>query len=308
MTSHHHSELTNLLDRVLDLLEADRGIDAIDILCQELSCVNADVGEQRFRDEIIPACRSHRLFSVIQQDPYSARAFHKPRGYAGDAVMLDFVYDGNPPADVTALGKAVFLGTTRTTNGLSVLHRRNYLSQLVNDVSRQVSGARVCSLAAGHLREAAGVSAIQHCGLQEWLAIDQDGESLEVVQRDYHSPTLRTLKASVVDLIRGKLELQPYDLIYSAGLFDYLNDRLAAKTADAMFRLVRPGGRLVISNFTPESAGRHFMQAFMDWELIYRDHSDMLRLTETLPESNLQWANVEADPYRNIAYLTVLRN
>ena len=30
------------------------------------------------------------IFALCQEDPYTRRAFEKPRGYAGDAVMLDF--------------------------------------------------------------------------------------------------------------------------------------------------------------------------------------------------------------------------
>src|ERR1700737_1086687 len=37
-------------------------------------------------------CRQHPLMKLLQQDPLTSRAFTKPRGYAGDAVMMDMVY------------------------------------------------------------------------------------------------------------------------------------------------------------------------------------------------------------------------
>src|SRR5258706_2028603 len=34
----------------------------------------------------------HELRHAIYQDPMTMRAFEKPRGYAGDAVMMDYLY------------------------------------------------------------------------------------------------------------------------------------------------------------------------------------------------------------------------
>src|SRR6185369_13041245 len=42
--------------------------------------------------EFASGIRSHELWDVFCQDPLTRRAFEKPRGYAGDAVMMDFVY------------------------------------------------------------------------------------------------------------------------------------------------------------------------------------------------------------------------
>ncbi|HEX6984701.1 MAG TPA: hypothetical protein VF170_04960, partial [Planctomycetaceae bacterium] len=44
-------------------------------------------GEDRWRSAVA-TCRAHALHGLIQQDPFTSRAFTKPRGYAGDAVML----------------------------------------------------------------------------------------------------------------------------------------------------------------------------------------------------------------------------
>ena len=65
-------------------------------------------------------CRGHLLQELVQQDAFTARAASKPRGYAGDAVMMDFIYRGTPPAGTTVLGADVFLATTCAGIGLSM--------------------------------------------------------------------------------------------------------------------------------------------------------------------------------------------
>src|SRR4051812_11537217 len=42
--------------------------------------------------EFIEQCQTHPLMKVLHQDPFTFRAFSKPRGYAGDAVMMDYIY------------------------------------------------------------------------------------------------------------------------------------------------------------------------------------------------------------------------
>ena len=40
----------------------------------------------------VEAIRHHPVWNVIKQDPFVRRAAEKPRGYPGDAVMIDFIY------------------------------------------------------------------------------------------------------------------------------------------------------------------------------------------------------------------------
>jgi len=38
------------------------------------------------------ACLQDPVCNLLYQDPFTYRAFSKPRGYAGDAVMMDYIY------------------------------------------------------------------------------------------------------------------------------------------------------------------------------------------------------------------------
>jgi extracellular factor (EF) 3-hydroxypalmitic acid methyl ester biosynthesis protein len=72
-------------------------------------------------------------------------------------------------------------------------------------------------------------------------------------------------------------KLAQCDLIYSAGLYDYLDDKVAKKLSATLFDALKPGGRLVLTNFLKDTHDIGWGEAMMDWFLIYRDQADIER-------------------------------
>jgi hypothetical protein len=58
------------------------------------------------------ACLDHPVRNLLHQDPFTYRAFSRPRGYAGDAVMMDYIYGlgeaTEAAREATPLGRAIF--------------------------------------------------------------------------------------------------------------------------------------------------------------------------------------------------------
>ncbi len=72
-----------------------------------------------------------------------------------------------------------------------------------------------------------------------------------------------------------------------------------------MFNMLAPGGTMLVANFTPHSAGRYFMEAFMDWRLIYRDEFQMKALTQEIAPQEVASLHTSVDLFGNIAYLEI---
>ena len=72
--------------------------EGIERLIWELSFRRRQTPGTAWTQFIREVVRPHPLFSLCLEDPYTNRAFHKPRGFAGDAVMLDL---GDPGTVVT---------------------------------------------------------------------------------------------------------------------------------------------------------------------------------------------------------------
>jgi extracellular factor (EF) 3-hydroxypalmitic acid methyl ester biosynthesis protein len=64
-----------------------------------------------------------------------------------------------------------------------------------------------------------------------------------------------------------------YDVVYCAGLFDYLSDRMVISVTRYLDTLVADGGVLLVSNYTTQNPFAHFMGLVLDWELVYRSES-----------------------------------
>jgi hypothetical protein len=135
----------------------------------------------------------------------------------------------------------------------------------------------------------------------ELLAFDQDAESLAVVWREQGHRNVRPVCVRVRALLRGDYVAGGMQLIYSAGLYDYLPDASAEQLTRALFGMLAPGGRLVLCNFVPENHGRAYMEAFMDWFLIYRDEGGLEALADGASLTAAR--KTYRDPYGNIAYL-----
>jgi SAM-dependent methyltransferase len=245
-------------------------------------------------------CKSHPLAKFVLEDPYARRACEKPRGYAGDAVMLDYIYR---PQAVTAspIGMAIHAATTGLSSAESILWRRDYLARQITSAMAQATPTRVLAVASGHMRELDLVDLPKSRDDLEICAVDLDMLSLEECVRSYPGVNIRPLHSSAVTIRRAKLP-QHFDLVYCAGLFDYLNDATAEFVLAQLFHQVRPSGLLCVANFTPDNHGRGFMEGLMDWSLILRDEVEFVRLAKSAAPT---CADVSAfrDPMRNIAYL-----
>ncbi len=118
--------------------------------------------------------------------------------------MLDYVYRGAAPAETTALGAAVFALTTRGPTGGASPHDWA-LSGLIDEVARETNRPRIFSIACGHLREAQRSSAVLDGRIGQFIALDQDRESLTVVQEEQARFGITPLHGSVKSLVTAKM-------------------------------------------------------------------------------------------------------
>jgi extracellular factor (EF) 3-hydroxypalmitic acid methyl ester biosynthesis protein len=289
-------------ERQLQTNQIEQGLDT---LHEELGRLRSDLSAGEWL-EIRERFGRHPMRGLLHLSPLSRRAYEKPRGYAGDAVMLDYIYDHEKalPA-ISTLGQRVLRWETATVSSRSVRNRRKILARALDTAGGNCVAPRVLSVACGHLREAQDSMAVRSGRIGELLAFDQDEESLSVIRNSQRNAAIRCIRGSVRDILRENACFPGMDLVYSAGLYDYLNLRTAQRLTSLLYSMVRPGGTLLVANFAPNLADIAYMEICMDWDLIYRDESDILEVAAELP-----WdagRRVFRDEDANIVFLEVRR-
>lgn len=289
--------LESTLDGAYALLQRQSFNEAFRLLGDEMSSLHDQAVLSDSVEKARELVRAHPLFELCHEDPYTARAFSKPRGYAGDAVMLDYVYAGTPPDDTTQMGGGVFSQTTGGPMGLSVRFRRQLLTSYINDTIVRNPSACILSVASGHCRELEGSHALHADYKGVFTTFDQDKESCAEVDGRYGHKVDAQI-GDVKRLIMGKCDLGSYDLIYSAGLYDYLPATVAERLSSTLGEMLRPGGRLITANFAQGSHGRGYLDWVMDWRLLYRSLDEFRTVSSWASER----AALFTDPHDNVIY------
>jgi extracellular factor (EF) 3-hydroxypalmitic acid methyl ester biosynthesis protein len=142
------------LDEARDRLCSGAGIPAaMKALICDLSELRGRTPHEEWRAFGRESATTHVIGELLRQDPFTRRSFEKPRGYAGDAVMLDYVYGQQGADGATDLGKAILQCLTSSTLAEAVRWRRDVLATSVELLGLKVFRPRVLALACGHLRE-----------------------------------------------------------------------------------------------------------------------------------------------------------
>jgi extracellular factor (EF) 3-hydroxypalmitic acid methyl ester biosynthesis protein len=248
----------------------------------------------------------HKLFLG---SPFGHRTYHKPIGYAGDYEMMNMIYQ-NQPAGRSLYEKLIHLLLVSQWPAKSVRNRVAYLGEnILNEtarVARAGKTARILNVGCGPAQEVQDfLRETQLSNQADFTLIDFNeetllhaGQKLVEAKRQFSRRTqIRTQQISVYELLkrtqRGGNDTEKFDLIYCAGLFDYL----AADTCRALTNLwydsLSPSGLVLVANMNDTKPFRNFIEFILDWQLIYRNSAEILSL---VPERCRKTACVIAEP------------
>ena len=308
-------QTTSYLEAWANSLESEERCSAtINELFAELNHIRLSVTTEEWRNFVGTTFREHRLHRLLLEEPFTRRAFNKPRGYAGDAATLDYIY---APEDLPSLpdikqlsplGRRLYfdwmidLDTCR-----AVRTRRSIVRTRLEALARECERPHVLSVACGHLREAVRCEAVADRALGRFVALDQDPASLALVKAEYAPLGVEAVCAGVGDIMRGKVALGEFDFVYATGLYDYLPTKVAQRLTLAMFSMLRPGGTLLFANILPHVQSRGYLEACMDWWMVYRSRVELAQVASCIDDDRLARIGTFADPLDQFAFLEAER-
>lgn len=219
--------------------------------------------------------RSH-FDDEFRRETLPGHALEKPFGYSGDYLMIDKVYvEHRTRLEPLVAWDEYF---QRHPAAQAVRNRKAYFKALLRRLVDKDGGGRVLSVGSGPCR---GLREFREDGAAPGLhttCVDLDRHAIRYADR-----MLRAWRESTrfveVNVLRYRTE-QRFDLVWSAGLFDYLADRAFVRALERLWACTADGGTLVVGNFSTHNPSRAYMEILLDWTLFLRTPDDLRALAE----------------------------
>jgi len=220
---------------------------------------------------------------IFAKGVYCDWSIRKPYGYAGDFKIIEDIYENNP---ITVGFDRLFDNYFQMSAiSVSVRNRKNDFKRLILSFinNRKSADLKIMCLGSGPCREIREILSenTSLCKRVFFDCYDNDNRAIEFSKSSlfgltnvnfYKENAVRiAIKKDISSLISKK-----YDFIYSTGLVDYFEKKVATRLIKNLRLLLKSNGILAIANVRDKYSNPsvHFMEWAGDWNLIYRDDDD----------------------------------
>lgn len=263
---------------------------------RRLDLIFSQVTEKDLRKNYIHFFRNE-VGAYYTQNPFIGRALRKPLGYAGDFEMMNQIYrdsyEGSSFFEILMHRYGI-----NESSSLSVKFRKKYLSDKILSLSKEKAQFTFGSIASGpghEILQFLDQVPVDESEKYRIVLVDQDVEALLNSKRSIYDKIIgRNLKCktfflpiSVKHILESSEETQlfndfKFDLLYSAGLYDYLTQPVAQILTYHLSLSLKPEGTMILGNFHPKNPTKTISELVADWRLIHRSEDEMIQLTKLL--------------------------
>jgi extracellular factor (EF) 3-hydroxypalmitic acid methyl ester biosynthesis protein len=288
MISNSLQEMSGQQGEAIQFTEFQQQLEALTVrggpLPQEYAEVNRAI--RKVGDEIRAGVLDIKVLRAVMKEwaekhfagTMQAESIFKKHGYSGDFEIIDDIYRMRIAPESRLRRWDLFFHAQAAP--CAVRNRKAYFHRLLAGLEERMPGRklRVLNIASGPARD-----------LREWFDANPDSRvEVDCIELDPKAIAHATaLCARYSDRVtfhqQNALKFVPaekYDLIWSAGLFDYLTDRLFVRLVRSLMPFVNAGGEVVIGNFSEFNSSRDYMELMGDWYLEHRSEERLRGLAE----------------------------
>ncbi len=202
----------------------------------------------------------------------------KPYGYSGDFQIIEKIYRKEISQDPNLSKWDHFAQSQKAC--IALRNRKQYLIHLLKNlekIDKSNSPKWVLNVASGPLRDLYEFFCGPNKGLIDFDCVDHDQEAVAYAS-ELCEEFMDHINIHLANIFRFRIKKQ-YRLIWSAGLFDYLDDRKFRYLLKRLLPLLdKKNGELVIGNFSTYNPSRIYMELIGDWFLIHRSADELASL------------------------------
>ncbi len=257
------------------------------------------------------------IFHFILESEFLKRTNLRPKGYAGDAVMMEMIYK-NEYIGQSSFGKIFHKHPIETKAADAVRNRRRYIEQQIIQKMKNstLQDFKILSVACGPSWEVADFFiSSPYKEYAKFYLLDQDNDALleakkriGSIEKGRYLKQCEFIHESVRTILKNTnpaITIGKFDFIYSMGLYDYLTFTVAKVLTKKLYSMLKENALLIIGNYHEKNETRKYMEYIMDWVLYYRNEAEMLELTEELDSPSL--INIEFEDSQNQMFMKIIK-
>jgi len=209
---------------------------------------------------------------AFSEDTLQGFVYKKPHGYRGDYEIIDKIYMGwiSPKKHLENWDKFFHWHTAFK----AVLNRKEYFKNMLSEIDKsQVIEKAVLNIGSGPCRDIYEYKREHPLSKIQFDCLDMDSKAIEYAKQMLNGSDVTFFCKNA---FRFRSE-KKYDLIWSAGLFDYLDNEEFVFLLRSLMKMLTINGKMVIGNFSTSNPSRDCME-LLEWFLFHRDITGLTEL------------------------------
>lgn len=190
----------------------------------------------------------------------------KPFGYAGDFMIIDKIYREEVMANGRFEKWDHFWHEQPACK--AVRNRKDYFIDTIQQALQQRPSLRLLNVASGPARDLAEVYTVIDPARLQTVCVEADEHAINYA-RELNEAHIAQVSFEHRNIFRFQTD-NKFDIVWSAGLFDYFEDKVFIKLLRRFMGWTKPGGEVIVGNFGDHNPTRHYMELIGDWHLHHR--------------------------------------
>jgi SAM-dependent methyltransferase len=219
---------------------------------------------ESFRQKISPILNPETLFGF---------SYTKPFGYSGDFFIIEKIYQYYVNPDKRYCKWDEFLHSAGAV--IAVRNRKSLAIEIFEQLNEKAMGMRqdVLILGSGPVTETYEFFERNPDSPLIFEMLDLDKRAIAYA-KSKNRKYLKAMTFHNANVIRFTPD-KKFDLIWSAGLFDYFKSKHFVYLLKRYYEYLKDGGEMIIGNFNVENPSRRSMEILGDWFLYHRSPEEL---------------------------------
>ena len=244
------------------------------------------------------------ISAILNENTLIGHGYVKPYGYPGDFTLIDKIYRFDVNQDTQYKNWDLFF--QNQPGAFAVRNRKEFFIEYCRNLVLRKENAKVLILGSGPASDVfeflTNFSRGNNINI-DLIDFDQSAINFSMEKNKKFNGQISYNKVNALRYNSYKL----YDLIWSAGLFDYFKDKHFTFLIRKYINCLTEDGEMVISNFSTRNPTKRLMEVLSDWYLNLRTESDLYRIASDA-NVNKELVSIDKEPLGINLFLKIRKN